>query len=801
MALAVGTRLGPYEIVAPLGAGGMGEVYRARDPRIRREVAVKVLPAAYAADPDRLRRFEQEATAAGGLNHPNVLAIYDVGSEDGVPYLVSELLEGETLRERMSQPLPPRRALDHAVQIARGLAAAHDRGIIHRDLKPENVFVTRDGHLKILDFGLAKLRQAAESGAGESDVLTATRGTSPGAVLGTAGYMSPEQVRGEPADHRSDIFSFGAILYEMLSGRRAFAGDSAVETMNAILKEEPPELLEITRGMTPGLERVVRHCLEKRVEDRFQSARDLGFDLETLSGAGTATEAHPGGHAQSRSPAARNRVALGAVALAAAAVLALWTARERRDPPSPAGAGPGAARKTLAVLPFQNLGGDRSGEFLRLALPDEIVTALSHEPSLAIRPFSQTRKYAAADVDPQRAGAELRVTEVLAGHYLQEGERLQVTMEVIDVAENRLVWRDTLTVAGTDLIGLRDQMLARLRQGLLPKVGNRPSGTQSNHPTSTEAYDLFLRAAAIAHDAEANEQALAMLERAVTLDAGFAPAWMALGRRYYYHAQYGAGGRAAEERSRAANERAIALDPNLIEAAAALVTARTEAGNLERAYDEARDLVRRRPESAEAHHVLGYVLRYAGLLDEAARECETALTLDPRNFAWRSCAVTFMHKGQFERAWEYTNLDAGSEWSYSTGGLIELHRGQPEKARALLAKGAPRFQRGAALLAAVGERRPAAQIEEAAHRLEAAVAGLTDPEPRYMAATVLAHCGSRQSALRLLRQAVEGGYGPYPAMETSLPLAGLRGSAEFAVILGMAAERQKAFLAHRAAVR
>jgi serine/threonine protein kinase/Tol biopolymer transport system component len=262
----------------------MGEVYRARDTRLGRDVAVKVLPASYADDKDRLGRFRQEACAAGSLNHPNILAIYDVGTDNSAPYVVSELLEGETLRQRMGGvALPQRKAVDYGLQIAHGLAAAHQKGIVHRDLKPENLFITNDGRVKILDFGLAKLAQTEISHT-QTDVPTRRVDTDPGMVIGTVGYMSPEQVRGQVVDHRSDIFAFGAILYEMLSGKRAFHGDSAVETMSAILKEDPPEFSETNKAVAPALERFVHHCLEKSPEERFQSARDLAFDLQAISG-------------------------------------------------------------------------------------------------------------------------------------------------------------------------------------------------------------------------------------------------------------------------------------------------------------------------------------------------------------------------------------------------------------------------------------------------------------------------------------------------------------------------------------
>jgi eukaryotic-like serine/threonine-protein kinase len=283
MAIATGERFNHYEIIAPLGAGGMGEVYLAEDSRLGRKVAIKVLPAEFAMDSDRLRRFEQEARATSALNHPNILTVYDIGAHEGAPYIVAELLEGEELSEFIKQgAIAPRRAIDYARQIAEGLAVAHAKGVVHRDLKPENLFVTTDGRVKILDFGLAKLRQQ-QFGAIDKDAPTQKRITDPGVIMGTVGYMSPEQVRGQETDHRSDIFAFGVILYEMLSGQNAFRGDSAIEMMNAILKEEPPELGELGMKIAPGLEKVLRRCLEKKPEHRFHSAHDLGFALEAVA--------------------------------------------------------------------------------------------------------------------------------------------------------------------------------------------------------------------------------------------------------------------------------------------------------------------------------------------------------------------------------------------------------------------------------------------------------------------------------------------------------------------------------------
>jgi eukaryotic-like serine/threonine-protein kinase len=336
MAINPGTKLGPYQIQSLLGAGGMGEVYRAHDSRLDRTVAIKVLPALYSEDRDRLQRFSQEARAAAALNHPNILSIFDIGDKDGAPYVVSELLEGETLRDCLKRgPLPIRKAADYALQSARGLAAAHEKGIVHRDLKPENLFITHDGRLKILDFGLAKLTRpetARESG----DAPTIQAATEPGVVMGTVGYMSPEQVRGKPADARSDIFSLGAILYEMVSGKRAFHGETSADTMTAILKEETPELSETNRNVPPALERIVRHCLEKNPAQRFHSASDLAFDLESLTEVSAVKSGSQQVPAAAEKTSTKKFAWAGAAALITIALLAIgwwWGHRGASGPP------------------------------------------------------------------------------------------------------------------------------------------------------------------------------------------------------------------------------------------------------------------------------------------------------------------------------------------------------------------------------------------------------------------------------------------------------------------------------------
>jgi TolB-like protein len=367
--------------------------------------------------------------------------------------------------------------------------------------------------------------------------------------------------------------------------------------------------------------------------------------------------------------------------VAATCVLAaagmVWWATHRR-----ASSASAAAQTTLAVLPFQNLGADPSSDYLRLALPDEVITTLSYIPTLAIRPTAATQKYATGDLDPQAAGRELRVTDVLTGHYQKEGDQLRVTLEVVDTESNRLLWHDTSSAA--DLIGLREQISTRLRQGLFPLLGAPASAADAaTRPKNAEAYDLYLRSQPLTSDAEPNRQGLAMLERSVGLDPDYAPAWVALSRRYYFAVSFGDSSIEDFDRSASAAQRALALDPNLTDASVRLIVLSTEAGNLLEADAKARDLARRRPKDAMAHFSLAYVLRYAGLLDEAGQECEAARALDPRNRSFRSCGFLFMLKGDYARARDYVRLDAGSEWSSNTEADTLLREGKRESALAL----------------------------------------------------------------------------------------------------------------------
>ena len=490
---------------------------------------------------------------------------------------------------------------------------------------------------------------------------------------------------------------------------------------------------------------------------------------------------------------------MAAVVLLAAGAAAWW-ASHRRSPVATASAG----QTTIAILPFQNLSGDASTDYLRLALPDEIANTLSYIPSLAIRPFAATQKYAKGEVDPQAAGRELQVADVLTGHFQNEGDQLRVTLEVIDTASNRLIWRDSSSAAASNLIGLREQISTRLRQGLFPLLGPGSVAEEAaTKPKNAEAYDLYLRSKPLSSDTEPNAQGVAMLERSVGLDPSFAPAWAALSLRYYYQSSYGEdsgptlGGKTAPAlyaRAKDAVERALLLDPNLVEAVQNSIVYETEGGNLLEAYRRARDLVARRPQDPQARFALSYVLRYAGLLEEAGRECDAALAADPHDRGFRSCAFVFLPIGKYERAREYLRLDAGSGWAKGREGQVLQREGKTEAAAAIFATTG--FEQGAKLMRRSGTQ---AERDRISADMEAAVASDLDPENPYYTGAVLASSGYPEAGLRLLRRAVDRNYLSYPAMDLDPLYEPVRKSTEFAAIRTEAIRKQKEFLAKRGA--
>jgi eukaryotic-like serine/threonine-protein kinase len=659
----------------------MGEVYRAKDTRLGREVAVKVLPSSFSTDPDRLRRFEQEARAASSLNHPNILTVHDVGAQEGAPYVVSELLEGDTLRARLAGgPLPPRRALGYSLQIAQGLAAAHEKGIVHRDLKPENVFVTRDGRVKILDFGLAKLTRADEGSANRSNLPTESGGTDPGVVLGTLGYMSPEQVRGKPTDPRSDIFSFGAILYEMLSGRRAFHGDSAADTMSAILMKDPPELSATNREIPAGLDRIVRHCLEKDPEQRFHSAHDLAFDLEAASDISASS---PVAATPRRLRLSRVGVVLVAAALLLASAAVVFWPR-------------GKAIESLAVLPFVNANHDANVDYLSDGVTDGVINSLSQLPNLVVMSRDSVRGYRGRDISAQAAGRELKVQAVLKGSFDQRGNDLLVDAELVDVRNNGHLWGGQFHRRLAEMPAVQEEMArqisAKLRGGLSAQ-GNKP--LTRRYTENPEAYQLYLRGRYLweQRTEKTIQDGINYFDQAIALDPGYSLAYAGLADAYAVSTAYSFLPPAdAVPKARAAAEKALEIEQDLAHPHATLgYVLGFHDWNWAAAEEEFKKALSIEPRYATAHLWYGLLLLSVKRTDEAIAEMSRGHEIDPfSGVILQNLSRSYLFSRQYDRAIEEGGKTPNVAFAHMRVAEAYAAKGMPGQA-------ASEFQRAAEL--------------------------------------------------------------------------------------------------------
>ena len=533
MPLSAGSKIGPYEVVAPLGAGGMGEVWRARDPRLERDVALKVLPDEMVRDTGRVARFRAEARAASALNHPNIVAVYDIGEDGGRTYLAMELLEGTNLRQLFDGERPPLpKALQISCQIAEGLAAAHARGIVHRDLKPENVMLTTDGVVKILDFGLAKTSPLAASHGDDETTMSATPATSPGTLLGTVGYMSPEQASGRAADFRSDQFSFGTILYELVTGRRAWKKATAAETLVAILREDPAPISSGDHVVPAAVCRIVERCLSKDPQDRYGSTRDLAGDVRYL--VEHPSDIHATGEQRpvvvEPSPRTRRRVAAPAVlgVLALAAVVALGAVLWNRLGHSH------AAIESLAILPFENGTRDPDSEYLSDGITESLIDRMSRLPALKVMARATVFHFKGSG-DPQETGRKLGVGAVLAGRILRREGRLSISAELVEVATGARLWGEKYDRPFKDLLRVQDEIASVISDGLRLRLTEPEKRALGRHGTeNTEAYELYLKARySLNKDTEEGYlEARRFFQQAIEKDPTYADAYLGVSDTY-----------------------------------------------------------------------------------------------------------------------------------------------------------------------------------------------------------------------------------------------------------------------------
>jgi len=625
MGVAAGTQLGHYEVCSLLGAGGMGEVYLARDTRLRRNVALKLFPSNLSLNKDRLLRFEQEAYAASALNHPNILTIYEIGEVNDARFISAEFIDGLTLRQRMtSTQMDLTEVLDTVVQVASALAAAHQAGIVHRDIKPENIMVRHDGYVKVLDFGLAKLTEyqhlVSDS---EAETIHAVK-TEPGIVMGTVSYMSPEQARGLEVDDRTDMWSLGVVIYEMVAGKAPFDGFTKSDVIASILKTEPLPLTRFSQDVPAELQRIVKKALRKDRGERYQTVKDLVLDLKNLRR-----------EIETRSetiPFVQQEVS------------------------------------SVAILPFRNLTNDPAVSFYEFSLADAVITELVRLHSLVVRPSSAITKYLVQTKDPREAGRELKVKAILAASFLHAASRVRVTAQLIDVSTGDVIWGDRIDSDASDIITVQDIIAQRIVDGLHLKLSSDEQIDLAGHATANAAaYEEYLRGRDrvgryIYHTVADDdfEAAIRHFRRAIEQDPNFALAHCAIGGCYTQRVLKGAGTSNDLSRAREALERGLALDSRIVEARAYMVAVNLAQGEKQKARKQIADLRLDAPNNAGVHFVSGVLHRLDGEYDKALQSFDRALSLNPGEgvvISW-SRARIFMYQGRYDDA--LVELDRGT---------------------------------------------------------------------------------------------------------------------------------------------
>ena len=788
--LANGSRVLHYRILSTLGVGGMGRVYLAEDTRLARKVALKTLAPGLVHSGRALGRFEQEARAASALNHPSILTIYEVGQFEGSHFIVSEFVDGVTLRERLARGrLEIDAALDIAIQIAAGLAAAHAAGIEHRDIKPENIILRNDGLVKIVDFGIAKLSR--ETGSGERPAGISA--TLPGVVLGTARYMSPEQARGLPVDPRTDVFSLGVVLYEMLAGRPAFEGATTSDVIAEILKGEPPPLAQLAPEAPAELCALVAQAIRKNAQERCQAAgmleglRALKRDREFRArlGGSFPSNASPKGSPKR----VRLILILALVLMVMAASWLLWSRLGR-----PAASGP----RSLAILPFRNLKPDPATDFLGFSLADAAITKLGYVNSLTLRPTSAVESYRNRTVDPRKAAAELNVNTLLTGAYLKDGDDLRINTQLIDVRADRVIWDDTVDIKYEKLLTVEDRVARQIIAGLeLTLSPVEASHVQFAGRIDQSAYEKYLRGVDL-YALNDYLSAIHILEESSRMEPGYALTWAHLGRAYSANASLQFGGRRQYAEAQAAYEKALALNPALLEPRIWMANLLTDTGSVEQSVPLLRGVLASNPNNAEAHWELGYAYRFAGMLDDSVRECELARRIDPEVKINNSVLNSYFYRKQYDTF--LASLPAlNSVYILFYRGLGEYYKQDYSAATAHWDRAYAQdpsllqAQIGEALADAVRRRQAegVALLRETEGRIDAR--GVTDAEAIYKVSQAYAALGDKASALRLLRRSIEGGFFCYPYFVSDPLLESLHGEPAFQQLMELARRRHEQF--------
>ncbi len=774
-----------WRLLRPLNATANSEVWLASHAKTHEPRVFK-----FAANEERLRSLKREVTVSRYLREslgarPDFVRILEWSLDTSTYFLESEYggpnLEQWAEEQGGLSEVPLSTRINLLREVAEAVSAAHSAGVLHRDLKPANILVTSHGaaipQIKVGDFGSASLLDSSileELGITNMG-LTRTMNGRNHALAGTLLYMAPEILAGHPPTVTSDVYSLGIMLYQLAIGdlRRPLSAGWEAGIDDPLLREDiaaaacgdPARRLTSVAKLAERLTSIERRRAEQKVACEIRKSQDASL------------------RKREEQRLRRPWMAIAAVAVFVAVAVSFYFYKRNLW------AHP--LVKSVAVLPFQNAGFDRSLDFLRLALPDEVATSLTYARSLSIRPFASTSKYVDPNVDLRKAGGELHVNRVVTGHFLKAGQQLEITLEAINVEDERVLWRDTFSVPADNLIAMHDRLIVRTQGALAAAFGaSQLTSETATRPGNEAAYNLFLRSLGVPFDAGPNKTAKEMLERAVGLDPNYAPAWVALSRRYYAEARYAGEDGSMMERFEAANEHALGLDPGNIEAASGLAVRQLERGELTRANEIAVDLVRRHPENAAAHFVLSYVLRFAGLLEQSATQCELAFSLDPhvQTNLLRTCSIPFLMQAKYDHAAEFLRLDGESNFARALSIHILVHEGKLDEATKVDAPHIPGWE-SFDLLLACAQNRPRAEIDKMSRNVQA----VPDPETNYFSASHLAYCGEYNAALQMLRKAILGNYCAYPALDSDPFFAGLRNEPEWAEIRSAAMQCQKSF--------
>ncbi len=703
----IGKLISHYKILEKIGEGGMGVVYKAEDTKLKREVAIKFLPHHISSNKEDRQRFEIEAQAAAALNHPNIAHIYAIEEADDELFIVMEFIDGEEIKDKIKAgSIPNENVTNIANQIAEGLEAAHKKGIIHRDIKSSNIMITKDGKVKIMDFGLAKIKGGAEL-------------TKIGSTIGTAAYMSPEQAKGNVVDQRTDIWSFGVVLYEMLTGELPFKGDYDQAIIYSILNEEPQADKKLKGQLS--FQKVVKKALKKDHQKRYKQISEMIEDLKSTD-------------------------------------VLIPDSRDKYI----------KEIKKLAVLPFSNIVNDPQTNFLGFALTDQIIGSMAYSKNVLVRPSSTIRKYQNEIIDIQKTGSELNVNYVLAGNYLKEDDTIRLNIELVDLESEKMIWRESIEIKYKNVFELQDIVAQKVVEGLKVQFSDEErERMKPDTPQNPEAYEFYLRAVSYPFTIEGNKIAIEMLNNTIKLDPLYAPAYMELGSRYNLLSQVGTSTIVAQNKAEKAFLKALSLKNDLLPALANLGILYTDSGKHQEAHLLLIKALKINPNNAWLHFSLSYHYRYIGFLEESRKEAETALAIDPNNPRFRSSIVTYMFLGKYDKILESFNLALESPFTLNYLGEVAFRNGDKELAFEY-------FEKVLKIKEEISEYYFASSfveymkgnIKKAAElNLKRELENPADSEIWYEIARIYGLFEMKEDCYRALKKSIDMGYISYPSMQ------------------------------------